>query len=168
QEIELIVATNEIDQTRRVDRLETALGSQHALNRPRRNGLANTLHLVQAQLAQTEQIAEQPARGGSDDNRSRLGHSLKASRKVRRVSDPSALPSCTLAAEVADHHQAGRDANADRERLRGRGLELRNRCNDIESRPHGSLGIVFVGAGMAEICQYPIAPEIAEKAVTGL
>ena len=38
---------------------------------------------------------------------------------------------------------------------------------DIESRPHGSLGIVFVRFGIAEIGQYPVAPELGEDAVIG-
>src|SRR2546429_7336029 len=57
---------------------------------------------------------------------------------------------------------------AHRERLRGVRLQLRNRGNDFERGSHGSLGIVFVRAGIAEIGQYPVAPEIAEEAVIGL
>ena len=44
------------------DRLEAALGIGHALRHPRRDRLGNTLDFVPAQVAQTEQIAEQPAR----------------------------------------------------------------------------------------------------------
>src|SRR5262249_49267970 len=72
-----------------------------------------------------------------------------------------------LAAKVADHHHAGRDANANRERFRGARLESANRGNDIEPRPHGSLGIVFVREGISEIGQYPVAPELSEEAVIG-
>jgi hypothetical protein len=50
----------------------------------------------------------------------------------------------TLASEVADHHQAARDANANRERFRSARLEPANSGNDIESRPHASLRIVLV------------------------
>ena len=167
QEIDLVFAADEIGQTGRADRLEAALGSRHALDRPRRDRLGNTLDLVPAEVAQTEQIAEQPARGGGDDDRPRLGQGLKASCKVRRVPDHRMLPQRTLATEVADHHQAGRDANADRERFRGARLEPRNSGNDIEPGPHGSLGIVFVRAGIAEIGQYPVASEIGEEAVIG-
>ena len=46
-------------------------------------------------------------------------------------------------------------------------LEPRNSGNDIEPRPHGSLGIVFVRAGIAEIGQYPIAPKLGEEAFIG-
>ena len=65
-----------------------------------------------------------------------------------------------LAPEVADHHYTGRDANANRERFRSRRLELRNSSNDIESRPHASLRIVFVRAGITEIGQYPVPPGV--------
>jgi hypothetical protein len=72
---------------------------------------------------------------------------------------------CTLAAEVANHYQASGNANADRERFCGARLKPRNSGNDIESRPHGSLGIVFVRAGVAEIGQYSVAPELGEEAI---
>ena len=120
QEIDFLLAADEIGQTCLADRLETALGGRHALDRPRRDRLGNTLDLVQAEVAQTEQIAEQPARGGGDDDRPGLGQGLKARCKVRRVPDHGVLAQRTLAAKVADHHQAGRDANAHRERFRAR------------------------------------------------
>jgi hypothetical protein len=74
---------------------------------------------------------------------------------------------CTRATEVTDHHQASGDANADRERLFRVRLELCNSGGDIECRAHGSLGIVFVRAGIAEIGQYAVAPEIGKEAVIG-
>jgi len=118
-EIELVLAADEIGQTRRANRLEATLGIGYPLDHPRCDRLGNTLDLVPAEVAQTEQIAEQPARGGSDDDHPRLGQGLKAGRKVRRLPDHGALAQCTLAAEVADHHHAARDADADRERFRG-------------------------------------------------
>src|SRR6516162_6846139 len=86
-------------------------------------------------------------------------------RGIRGVPDQSVLPQRAIAAEVTDHHQTGRDADAHRERFRNGPLKPRNRGNDIERRPHRSLGIVFVRAGIAEIRQYSIAPEITEEAV---
>src|SRR5262249_28678264 len=79
----------------------------------------------------------------------------------------SMLPQRTLAAEVADHHQAARDADANRKRSRRARLEPANSGNDIESRPHASLRIVLVRYGKAEIGQYPVAPELGEEAVIG-
>src|SRR6516225_3714706 len=103
------------------------------------------------------------SRGGSDDDRPGLGQGLKAGCKVRRLPDNSVLPQRTL----TDHHHAGRDANANRERFGGARLESRNCGDDLEPRPHGSLGIVFVRDWIAEIGQYPVAPELSEEAVIG-
>src|SRR5206468_2264093 len=36
-----------------------------------------------------------------------------------------------------------------------------------ESRPDGSLGVLLVRPGIAEIGQYPVAPELREEAVVG-
>jgi hypothetical protein len=167
QEIDLVLAADEIGQIHPADRFEATLRSRDAFDRPRRDRLGNALDLMPAKVAQAEKIAEQPTRGGGDHNRSRLGQGLKAGSKVRRVPDQSMLPQRTLAAGVADHHQAGRDANADCKRFRGARLEPCNGGNDIEPGPHGALRIVFVRAGIAEIGQNPVAPELGEKTVIG-
>src|SRR5262249_28132760 len=98
QEMELVPAADEIGQTCRADRLEAALGSRRPLDHPRRDRLGNSLDLVLAEIAQTEQIAEQPARGGGDDDRPRLGQGLKAGCKIRRLADQSMLAQRNLAA----------------------------------------------------------------------
>jgi hypothetical protein len=54
QEIDLVLAVDEIGQTRCAGRLEAALGSRHAFDRPCRDGLGNPLDLVPAEVAQTE------------------------------------------------------------------------------------------------------------------
>src|SRR5215831_17534187 len=51
QEIDLLVAADEISQTRRADRLEAALGIGYALHHPRCDRLGNTLDLVPAEVA---------------------------------------------------------------------------------------------------------------------
>src|SRR6516162_5215429 len=61
-EIELVLAADEIGQTRRADRLEAALGIGYPLDRPRCDRLGNTLDLVPAEVAQAEHIAKQAAR----------------------------------------------------------------------------------------------------------
>src|SRR5262245_22529260 len=85
---------------------------------------------------------------------------------MRRVPN-TVLAARIFATEVADHHYAGCDANANRERFRGRRLEPRNSGNDIESCPHTSLRIVFVRSGIAEIGQYPVPSELRAEAVIG-
>src|SRR5262249_20950365 len=146
-------------------RLESAFGIGCALDRPCRDRLGDTLELVRAEVAQTEQITEQPAGGRGDDDRPGLGQSLKAGRKGPRLPDHSVLAQCTLAAKVADHYDAARDADANRERVPGARLELGNGGNDIEPRPHGSFGIVFMREGIAEIGEYSVAPELGKEAV---
>src|SRR6476469_8225844 len=165
QEIELVLAADEISETPGADRLEAALGGRDTLDRPRCNRLGNALELVPAKIAQTEEVAEEPARGAGDDDRPGLGQALKAGCKVRSVPDHSALPERTLAAAVAYHHQTGCDANAHREGFLGARLKPRNGGNDIKPRPHGSLGIVFMRAGIAEIGQYPVASKVGQETV---
>src|SRR5262249_38165408 len=46
------------------NRLKAALGIRYAFDHPRRDWLGDALYLVPAEIAQTEQIAEQPTRGG--------------------------------------------------------------------------------------------------------
>src|SRR5262249_56597519 len=83
------------------------------------------------------------------------------------VSDHGVLAQRTLAVKVADPYQAGRDADANREQFPRARLELGNGGNDIEPRPHGSLGIVFVRDCIAEISQDPLRPELREPADIG-
>src|SRR5262249_60753070 len=78
QEIDLVLATDEIGQTRRADRLEATLGNRHACDRPSRDRLSNTLDLVPAKVAEAEKITQQPTRGGGDHNHPSLAQGLKA------------------------------------------------------------------------------------------
>ncbi len=97
---------------------QTAEGDDHQ----RGPGL-NTAHRQHAVTG-----AEQPARGGCHDDRPGLGQGLKAGCKVRRLPDHSVLPQRTRAAKVANHHHAGRDANANRERFCGPRTDVSRTC----------------------------------------
>src|SRR5262249_61941980 len=66
QEVEIVLAADEIGQTCHADRLEAAFGIGCALDRPCRDRLGDTLELVRAAVAQTEQITTQPAVRGAD------------------------------------------------------------------------------------------------------
>src|SRR5262249_16837095 len=68
QEIDLVLAANEVGQFRHADCLEATLGVRNTLDRPRCDRLGKALDLVPAEVAQTEQIAEQSARRDRDDN----------------------------------------------------------------------------------------------------
>src|SRR5262249_57287910 len=104
EEVVLVRGVGEIGQLGQADRLETAFRIGYALDRPRRDRLGNTLDLVPPEVAQTEQIAEQPARGGGNDDRPGLGQGLKTGCKGRRLPDHSALAPVTRTAAVADQY----------------------------------------------------------------
>src|SRR5262245_53431871 len=98
QEIQLGLAADEIGQLRHTDSLEAALGIRYAFDRPRRDRLGNTPDPVPAKIPQTEQVTEQPARGGGGDDRPRLGQGLEAGCNIWRVADYGVLPQRALAA----------------------------------------------------------------------
>src|SRR6185312_16997799 len=112
-----------------------------------------------------KEIAEKSSRALGDDHHIRLGDLLQASREIGGLAHNAPVP--PRATEAADHPQAGGDADADRERFFRARLEPRNSGNDIERRAHGSLGIVLMRAGIAEIGQYPVTPEVGKEAVKG-
>ena len=96
-----------------------------------------------------------------------FGSAIACRRAARFGVLPTTACSRNRTLATADHHQAGGDANADRERLFRVRLEPCNSGDDIEPRAHGSLGIVLVRTRIAEIGQYPVAPEIGKEAVIG-
>src|SRR5260370_1074663 len=70
---------------------------------------------------------------------------------------------------VADDHRSGGDADPHREldpwRPRDRGIQLRHRIHDIETGPHRTLGLVLMGARVAEIDEDAVAHVFRDKAV---
>ncbi len=149
----LFLTIDESGEARRMSRFETALGGDDALHRPRRDGLGKSLHLVPTEVAQAERIRKQPACGAGDDDLSGLRQALKPRCEIRRIADQRIVPQRAATAEIADDHEAARDADADRKRLRGTRFESRRTFDDVERRADGSLGIIFVSARVAEIRQ---------------
>ena len=114
-------------------------------------------------------IAEHRARGRADDDLVRLRQCLQTRRQVRRLADDCGLRCGALADLVADDHRSGGDADPHREldpgRPRDRGIQLRHRIDDVETRPHRSLGLVLMGARVAEINEDAVAHVLRDKAV---
>ena len=164
----LFFTIDESGQTRGMRPLETALQGDDALDRPRRDRLGKSLEVVSTEVAQAERIREQPARGAGDDDLSGLRQALQSRGEIRGIADERIVPQRAAAAEIAHDHEAARDADADRERLGGPGLEPRRALDDVERRSHRSLGVIPVGARVAEIRQDAVAAKIAEEAVIGL
>src|SRR2546430_12454362 len=117
QKFDLVLAADEIGQTGAADCLETALGSRHALDRPCRNRLGNALDVMAAEVAQTEQVAEQTARSGGDDHRPQPSQGPETGGKVRRLPVQSVVPQRTFASPAPDHAQDGWPTKEGRHRL---------------------------------------------------
>ena len=84
--------------------------------------LGEALQAVQAEVGQLEQAADQPARRLADHDAAWLGQRLQPGREVRRLADYRLLLCRALADQLADHDQAGGDADPGRQRLAcGRG-----------------------------------------------
>src|SRR5215469_5920454 len=64
-----------------------------------------------------EELAEKPASALGDDDRIRLGDALQARRKVWGFTHDPTFLGLPGGDEIADHHQPGRYANADLQRL---------------------------------------------------
>ncbi len=114
-------------------------------------------------------IAEHRARGRADDDLVRLRQCLQTRRQVRRLADDRGLRCRSFADLVADDHRSGGDADPHRELDPGRpadcGIQLRHRIDDVETRPHRPLGLVLMGARVAEIDEDAVAHVLRDKAV---
>src|SRR5262249_29286217 len=71
------------------------------------------------------------------------------------LTDHTAFLGFPRADEIANHDQAGANADSHLERLNA--AQLSNRFDERQSGPHRPLGVVFVGLGIAEIDEHPIA-----------
>ena len=120
-------------------------------------------------VLEVEVIAEHRARGRADDDLVRLRQRLQTRRQVRRLADDRGLRCGSFADLVADDHRSGGDADPHRELDTGRpgdcGIQLRHRIDDVETRPHRTLGLVLVGARVAEIDEDAVAHVLRNKAV---
>ena len=74
-----------------------------------------------------------------------------------------------LADLITDDHRSGGNADPHRELDPGgpgeRGIQLRHRIDDVETRPHRTLGLVLMGARVAEINEDAVAHVFRDKAV---
>src|SRR5215472_15881612 len=126
--------------------LETTLRTALALHAPYPYRIGETLQMMAAKVDAVEQATHQPASTCCDQHRIGFGECLKAGCEVGCLSDDRLLLSCSLADEVADHHPAGGDDNADLQRSLARPVQCAHCLSDGETGPHGALCIVFAGS----------------------
>ncbi len=136
---------------------------------PGRHRLGEPLQLIAPQILEVEVVAEHRARGHADDDLVRLRQCLQTRRQVRCLADDRSLRCRSFADLITDDHWSRRDADPHRKldpgRPGDRGIQLRHRIDDIETRPHRTLGLVLMGARIAEIDQDAVAHVFRDKAV---
>jgi hypothetical protein len=88
------------------------------------------------------------------------GSAKACNRAARFGVSPTTACSClrgAFADQVTHHDEPGGDADANLEPADLWRVHSFDRGDDVEASPHGALGIVFVGAPIAEINQYAVA-----------
>src|SRR6516225_1695176 len=85
------------------------------------------------------------------------------------LADDRGLRCRSLADLVTDDHRPGGNADPHREFDPGvprhPGTQLGHRLDDVETRPHRTLGLVLMGARVAEIDEDAVAHVLRDKAV---
>ena len=130
--------------------------------------LGKALEALRAEISQLEQPAHQPARRLADHHAARRRERLQPRREVRRLADHRLLLGRALADQLADHHQAGRDADPRRQRLAAGVAELPDCLDDRKPGAHRPLGLVLVRLRPAEIGQHAIAHVLGDMPVPAL
>ena len=128
---------------------------------PRRPG--DTLEILGSEIPEFEEIAEQLSRAVGDHDHVRLGQRLQARRQVRRVADDATFLRISRSDQVTDHDEPSGDADAHLQRSAGSGLQHRHRLGQREPGNDGSLGVMLVGLGIAEISQHAVAHILGDE-----
>ena len=128
------------------------------------------LELVPAEIAILEPFGRELPRDLGHDDRVGLGHALQAGGEVGRLADDRIVVRHALGVGDAHHDQAGRDADPhpDRPDRRTVRAQLGDGAHQLEPGMDGSLGIVLVRHGIAEVDQDAIAHIARDVAVVAL
>jgi hypothetical protein len=116
---------------------------------------------LRAKVLKLEQVAHELPSAVRNDHAIRLCEALQARREVRCLANDCLLLRSARPDQVADHYQSRRNADP---RLEGRvGLQSTYCCDQFQPCAHGSLSIVLVGLGIAEVNQDAIAHVLRYK-----
>ena len=162
---QLALAPDEGGERALMQRLEAAPRAALADHVPGRDGGRDALQLVLAEIGALEQRMDQLAGRGADHHAVGLGDPLQPRREVGGLADHR-MPALRPAADqLADHYQAGGDADAGLQRHARDRPQLVDRGDDRERRPDRALGIVLMGMRIAEIDQHAVAEILRDGAV---
>ena len=169
QDAELVLAPDQRREMLAVQRLEAALGATLAFDPPGGERLGEALEALRAEVGQLEQPADQPARRLADHHAARRRERLQPRREVRRLADHGLLLGRALADQLADHDQAGRDADPGRQRLaRRRRPAAASAVDQRQPGPDRPLGVVLVRLRPAEIGEHAVAHVLGDVAAPAL
>jgi hypothetical protein len=154
EQVDLLVATDERG-AGCAQRLEPALHRARTRHLVCLHPISEALRLDAAKIAILEQTAQQTAGGEIDGDRAGRRPCLQTRRQVRRLTDHTAFLGFPRADEIANHDQAGANADSYLERLNV--AQLSNRLDERQSALHRALGVVFVRLRIAKIDEHAIA-----------
>jgi hypothetical protein len=116
-----------------------------------------------------EDVADEIARGGADQNGIGGGEDLQAGGEVGRLADDGLLARRTLADRLADDHEPAGDADAHGAAgaiaVSNIGTERRHRVEDRQPGANRALGILFLRIWVTEIDEHAVAHELGDVAV---
>ena len=136
-------------------------------HRPGSDRVVVALEGLRPEIAELEQLSDQPPCGGCDHQRAGFRQALDSIGEIRRIADDGAFLRHAGANQVAHDHRAGRYPHPGRQRFAVWRPQLTDRGKHLEPGAHRAFGVVLVRARVAEINQYAIAQEAREKAIVG-
>ena len=144
--------------------VEPAFRLPLAVDPPDAEGSVESLQVLLAEVGEGKVLANKPDSLRSDDDGIFNCGGLKPGGTVRRFANNCTLFVDTRADEIANHHLAGRNADARRERCPVRRDKSLNRGDCRHRRPYGPLGVVFMGLRPSEIDEQAIAERLRDIA----
>ena len=162
---QLLVAPDHRQERRSAHRFEPALDRPLGLDRERPDRLADAFELALTQGLELKAGPKQPPRRIGDHHLAGGSSRLQARCKIRSVADHRLLLRGTLADQIADHHEAGCDADPSGQSLARRRLQLADRFGERQSRPNRPLRFVLVRPRIPEVGQHTVAHELGDEAL---
>ena len=127
-------------------------------------GVLEALDFDRPEIAALEEISDQPARAGVNEDAVGLSQGLQAGGQVGRFADDVALPAVAASQQIADHHEPGRYPDAGLQPFPP-DRQFWHRVDYGQAGPQRHLRLVLVSLRIAEIDQHAVAHEAGDKPV---